>query len=179
MTDDRKWYAARVMRQYVKSASIELNAVGFPAYVPQETVKRRLGRTLRPIERPVWPGYVFVYCRLNDLAAIREVEGVTGFVRASTEIEINGVPTLVSMPVALGRNDLAPVILAEIFGDLDYSREPESWKPDRGDRVMVKSGKWKGYFARVLSVAKRKVIVETEWCKMEFQDHELELAKAA
>lgn len=179
MTEQPKWYAARVMRQHVKTACVELNAIGFPAYVPQETVERRLGRKLRAIDRPVWPGYVFVYCRLGDCAAIREVEGVTGFVRASSEIEINGVPTLVSMPVALAPNDLAPIVLAEIFGGLDYTRKPEEWQPERGDRVKVKSGKWKGYLARVLSVAKRKVIVETDWCKMEFQDHELELAQAA
>lgn len=179
-----KWYVARVMNAHTKSASAELDALGLPFYVPQETVDRRLGREVRQIKRPVWPGYVFIQCSEADMPAVGMIEGVTGFVRAHAVIDVRGVPTEVYWPVALRDNDLSPIMQAEIMGELDFTRaakearEPRS-KIEEGDRVKVRSGKWKGYLARVIATAKRKIVVETDWCKMEFKPEELELASAA
>jgi transcription antitermination factor NusG len=166
MSNDLKWYALAAWNNQVMDVRAELVGLGVLSYVPCETVERRVGRKVLPVRRPVWPGYLFVHCAPEDFGAVMDVDGVYDFVRESTERR---------RPVALGPNDLAPVVLAELFGDLDYTRREKEYKPQRGQRVKVKSGKWKGYFGSILSVAKRKSLVETQWCKLEIEAEHLQL----
>lgn len=147
-----RWYAVSTWAQNALEARAELTALGYETYVPCETVERRVGRKLMPKRRPVWPGYLFVRCYEAEFRAVMAVEGIHDFVRDYARRE----------PVALPDNALIPVLLAEAFGDLDYTRKPEQWRPQRHDRVKVRSGKWKGYLGRVLSVAKRKAILDLE-----------------
>jgi transcription antitermination factor NusG len=118
------------------------------------------------------------------MAGICAIEGVTGFVRAFSTIEVAGKPMDVSLPVALRPDDLSPIMQAELMGELDYTRAAREAREPRstiveGDRVKVRAGKWKGYLGRVVGMAKRKLVVETDWCRMEFKPDEVELAAAA
>jgi transcription antitermination factor NusG len=140
------WYIIRCRQELnVRDALAER---GLFAYVPCETVERRLGRKLRVVHRAISPGYVFVCCHQSDLPEIREIDGVHDFIRSTFE----GVRVPATMPA----KQLQWLFLAELFGDMDYTRLPKPYAPSRGDRVMIRSGRWKGYIARIISVGKRK-----------------------
>lgn len=150
-----QWYVLRVRQEI--DARDRLADLGFYAYVPQERVQRRLGRRLRPVERPVWRGYVFVICQPEDLCIV----GALGdFVCYIAEQEVAGVVFTVSTPVQLAIGALDPILAAEVEGELDYV--PVEYRAQQGDRVRVKSGKWKGFLGRVISVGKRKASMSIE-----------------
>lgn len=159
------WYAVSAWPARTADARADLVGLGLSHYVPCETVERRLGRKMQAVRRPVWPGYIFIHCAPSQFRAVLDVEGVYDFVRADRT------------PVVLAANALVPVLLAEMFGELDYTRKPAEWRPERGDRVRVKSGKWKGYLGRVLSLSKNKAIMELEtWGKLTVDPGALEAA---
>jgi transcription antitermination factor NusG len=160
------WYAVSTWAQNALDARADLIALGYQIYVPCETVERRVGRRMVAKRRPVWPGYLFVRCYEAEFGAVLAVEGVHDFIRDYDKRE----------PVKLVENALVPVLLAELFGELDYTRKPETWTPAIGDRVKVRSGKWKGYLGSVLSLSKRKAILDTKWCRMEIDPGDLEAA---
>lgn len=139
-------------------------------YVPCETVERRRGNKPKmKLTRPVFVGYLFVRCEPEAFGAIRDVVEVHDFVRYSREDGSRA-------PLKLHDNALVPILLAEMFGGLDYTKTPPAYRPERGDKVKIRGGKWSGYMARVLSVSKRKAIVETQWCKLEVEPEQLEAA---
>lgn len=145
------WYVLKA-RQELRVRD-ELTDRGLFAYVPCERVKIRKGRNKVIDERPVWRGYVFLICADWEWPQALGVDGVQDFIRYARNGE------MVPLPMALTALD--PIIEAEAAGLLDLASQ-EGYEPQRGDRVRVKSGKWKGYLARVLSVAKRKVLLEPE-----------------
>lgn len=160
--DEQKWFVAQAWPRDVLAAQAELSARGFEAYAPCETVERRIGRTKRVLRRPLWPGYLFVRCAPAEFAAVRETPGVVGFVCAVLEAEVAGAPMRLKTPAALPPDALVAVVLAELWGELDHSRVRAAWTPERGERVRVSAGKWRGYLGRVLSVGKRRAVMELE-----------------
>jgi transcriptional antiterminator RfaH len=144
------WYVIRTDRTGWKSASVTLRALGFPAYVPCEKLERTIRRKRETITRPVWPGYLFVCCEPTDFGTVLDVDGLEDFIRCDTR------------PVRVPDNALVPVLLAEVFGDLDFTRKPKAYVPLRGDRVMIKAGKFRGYLGRIIAVGKRKAKLEMD-----------------
>jgi transcription antitermination factor NusG len=140
------------------------------AYVPCETVERRRGNKPKvKLFRPVFVGYLFVRCEPEAFAAILALPEVHDFVRYTDNAGNRAA-------LRLHDDALVPILLAEMFGALDYTKTPPAYQPHSGDKVKIKSGKWSGFFARVLSVSKRKAIVETQWCKLEVEPEHLEAA---
>lgn len=128
----------------------DLADLGLLAYVPCERVKVRRGRNKVAVERPVWRGYVFLIA--DDLwPAALAVEGVHDFIRY--ELAGERIP----LPVPFGL--MEPIIAAEWDGALDYATLA-AYEPQRGDAVRIRSGKWKGFLGRVVSMAKRRVILD-------------------
>jgi transcription antitermination factor NusG len=162
-----QWYALSVWDEL--KAERALRKVGVVAYVPCETVERRRGNKPKvKLARPLIPGYLFAWCdpEAVDVEAIAEVHDFVRYTRQDG----------VRLPLRLGQNALVPIILAEVFGALDYTKIPPQYQPRRGDQVKIKSGKWRGYFARILSVGKRRALIETQWCKIEVDAQHLEAA---
>lgn len=149
------WYAIRTATRREFEVAAALDGLGIDAYVPRECVVRRRGNLLRPIWRPVAPGYVFALCAVTDLPKIGAVDGFFAFV-STTHADGS------REPAALPPKALQWLFLAEAFGDLDETRRPAAYKPQRGDRVRVASGKWKGYVGRILSVGKRQASLALE-----------------
>ena len=52
-----------------------LREANYPAYVPCETVNRKVKRVEVPIRRPLLPGYVFVFCSEAAFSAVRGIPG--------------------------------------------------------------------------------------------------------
>ena len=134
----------------------ELQHQGFRAYVPCETLDRIvMGRKHRH-RRPAFPGYVFVEIPPDrDLAEVRALESVYGFV---------GVTGLegVRRPAIIPRAQLRTVFLAELFGVMDFTRQPESWKPGLGERVRVKATMFRGYIGKVLRMSNKEAWIAPE-----------------
>jgi transcription antitermination factor NusG len=161
---DMHWYAVSAWTNRLAELRADLIALGIDHYIPCEIVERNTRNRVVITQRPVWPGYAFVCIEPRQIGTVMGVEVVHDFIRANGE------------PVTLPANALVPVVLAEVFGDLDHTRKPKPYKPERGQQARVKSGKWKGYLGRILSVGKHKVLMETKWCKLEVGAEDLEKA---
>ncbi len=144
------WYCIRTARRAELSLVAEIRSLGLVAYTPCEVHARPLrGRTQR-IVLPALRGYAFVFCSSSDFGAVSDCEGFWRFVRYV------GSET----PAKMARGALMDVFLADLFGELDYTRQPEAYRPRRGDAVRIRSGMWRGRIARIISVGKRKSLLE-------------------
>lgn len=150
------WYVLRTRTE--DKAREALADIGFYGHVPMERVQRRLGRKVRPVERPVWRGYVFVLCGASDLDLILAKTGAPDFVRWPVEC---GPGLSAMVPITLRLSDLDPILKAEAEGELDYAAKA-TYSPQLGDSVLVRSGKWKGFLGRIVALSKRKLTLEGE-----------------
>ena len=133
-----------------------LREAGYVAYCPQERVTRRRGRKTQDVTRPVWPGYLFVHCFSDELGGALKVGQAFDFIRYTDDHGDR-------VPLAMVRNALVPIILAEAFGALDFTdKTPPAYRPSKGDRVKLTSGKFVGYFARIMAVSKNRAKLEVE-----------------
>lgn len=161
------WYALKSRDELFTSNM--LREANYLTYVPCERLERRLGRRMVTVERPVYPGYVFVCCEPEAAEAVRAIGSSTDFVRYANEAGVK-------VPLRFNAADLAPIVWAELFGDLDRTRVPPPWEPKRNDRIRVASGLWRGYLGSIISVGNKKLLVQIERAKLEFSASDLELA---
>lgn len=148
-----QWYAARVYNRSELDVARDLTAASLFAYVPCETIDRVIMGRKRRSRRPCVPGYVFVNCHVDYLAKIRDLETVYGFVA-------NTLPDGTRTPAQVNPSELRSLFLAELFGEMDFTRDPESWKPSLGERVRIKSGMWREYIGKILRMSSREAWVE-------------------
>lgn len=133
-----------------------LREAGYVAYCPQERVTRRRGRKTQDVTRPVWPGYLFIRCEATQLGAALILGKAFDFIRYT---DAQGVRS----PLRMASGVLVPIILAEAFGALDFTdKTPPAYRPSKGDRVKLTSGKFVGYFARIMAVSKNRAKLEVE-----------------
>lgn len=144
------WYCIRTMRRAELSLVEELRALGFTAYVPCETHDRKIRGRKERVTIPAYGGFAFVECDPTNFAEIGGCEGFWRFVCYQGSAD----------PARMPCGALMGVFLAELFGDLDYTRAPPPWKPARGDAVAIRSGMWQGRLARIISVGKRQSLLE-------------------
>lgn len=158
MTDHR-WYAIRSSTRQEGRAYEALSEQGFRAYVPKETRWLRSQWTKTKVDRPLFPGYLFVQCAPADFYRIVETDGVHQFVRTmrnSGELE----------PMAFPDEAIGDLISQQHFGEFDVTRsKPKRTRPKNGERAAVVGGKWRGYFAEVLATSPKQrhavVMLET------------------
>jgi transcription antitermination factor NusG len=148
-------YAACVFSRSEKDVTADLAERGFSAYYPRETVDRILMGRKRRSTRPAYPGYVFVQCEPEELCQVSALHEVYAFV---TGVRPDGSRA----PAPINPADLRDIFLAELFGELDLTRQPEAWTPGRGERVMVKTGIWKDYIGKIIRMSKRECWIEPE-----------------
>ena len=133
-----------------------LRRAGYIAYCPHERITRRRGRKVQDITRPIYPGYLFIHCEPTQLGAALIVGQAYDFIRYTDA-------TGVRCPLRLADNVLAPIVLAEAFNALDFTdKTPPAYRPAKGDRVKLTSGKFVGYFARIMAVSKNRAKLEVE-----------------
>lgn len=162
------WYCIATARRAELSLVGQLRAIGLVAYTPCEIHDRKIAGRRQRVTVPAMRGYVFVFCDPSDFAAVSDCDGFWRFVRyVGSEI-----------PAKMARGALMDVFLADLFGELDYTRAPPPWKPTRGDAVVIKSGMWRGKLARIISVGKRKSLLQPldGFGRWEVQNEVLELA---
>jgi transcription antitermination factor NusG len=140
----------------VTSADL-LRQAGYVAYCPQERVTKRRGRR-EPVDiaRAIWPGYMFVCCEPDRLGAALVIGDCMDFLRYTDASGSRG-------PLRMREGVLIPIILAEMFGALDFTdKTPASYKPAKGDRVRITAGVFRDYLARVTSVSKNTAKLTVE-----------------
>lgn len=150
------WYAIRVMTRREKTAMAGLAEQGFAVFMPCETVMRKICRYQEPVNRPLFPGYLFVLCTSDHFAQIRETVGVQQFVRYF----VGGEQTPVAFPFAA----VIEMQTAERAGHYDRTRtRPAVYHPRKGDKVQITAGPWMAFVGKVLDTPtsrRAKVMIE-------------------
>ena len=123
MTDDAaacpSWYALRVSSNREKRVEQRLNDAGFVSFGPTYTTTSRWSDRVQTIERPLFPGYVFVKLALANghaipqIANVLQVPGVIQILPANlspvpvSEHELESVRRAVAAQVPLTACDFA------------------------------------------------------------------------
>ena len=150
-----QWYAARVYNRSELDVAHQIAGLSLGAYVPCESIDRIIMGRKRRSRRPCVPGYVFVNCHVDYLSKIRDLETVYGFVA-------NTLPDGTRTPAQVNPSDLRSLFLAELFGEMDFTRIPGAWEPSKGERVRIKSGRWREYIGKILRMSSREAWIEPD-----------------
>lgn len=78
-----RWFALRVRSNRERQAQRELQLAAIPEFLPTYTVETRWSDRTKRAERPLFPGYLFVYCDqagLERAIRTREVMQIVGVV---------------------------------------------------------------------------------------------------
>jgi transcription termination/antitermination protein NusG len=80
--DQLSWYALQTRPRFEKKVTTELQEKGVEAFLPAQTSLRQWSDRRRMIERPLFPGYVFVKsaATLDARVTILRTNGVSSFV---------------------------------------------------------------------------------------------------
>lgn len=126
----KHWYVAQTQPRKEELAKMQLANQGFATFSPTRRRVRKVGRSMRPVTEPFFPGYLFVALDLTQ-DSWRSVNGTIGVLR------------LVSF--GMGRGDLPAVVPAGLVERLlDLSDEHGELHFDEtlapGDEVRVVGG---------------------------------------
>lgn len=151
------WYAVRSATRMELKALHGLTEQGFAVFYPCETVQRRLGGADERVNRPLFPGYMFVLCEPENFRQILDVEGVHQFLRFGTGEKLQPFPFPLAVIIGLQAQERA--------GEFDRTRKspPPAYKPRKGDKVQVTAGHWQAYVGTVLNTpTKARALVKIE-----------------
>lgn len=101
------WLVLRTKSRHEGKVESHLQEKQIPVYLPRERLIRRSKGKKKVIERPLFPGYVFVKPRLEQFEKIRYIRGSCGFVLAGTkpatmqQSDLDAVRVLVDSGAAL------------------------------------------------------------------------------
>ncbi len=101
------WLVLRTKSRHENKVESDLQQNQITAYLPRQRVVRRSKGQRAVVERPLFPGYVFVRPRLEQFEKIRYIRGSCGFVFAGAkpatmkETELDAVRVLVDSGAAL------------------------------------------------------------------------------
>ena len=76
------WFALRTKARHEKKVLAQLEGVGVEAFGALARVEREWADRTRPVEMPLFPGYVFVHITLADPAVVLRRAGAVDFVRS-------------------------------------------------------------------------------------------------
>ena len=147
---ERRWFAVYTRARSEKWVQRALTKKGIHAYVPVQRLYRRYTRSTRLTEKPLIPGYVFVYINRPDYIPVLETEHVAGFVRFSKNLIAIPEPEIVL---------LRRITLEE---DLDLRAVPGTI--ESGDPVEITAGNLTGLHGRVVKIeGKHRFQVDLEY----------------
>ena len=82
LTQEPQWVAAYTAPRAEKAVTTRIaNELRLETYLPLHHVLRKWSDRIKSVEVPLIPSYTFVKLREADLNRVREIVGVTGFVR--------------------------------------------------------------------------------------------------
>lgn len=143
-----QWYVVRAATRREADAAEALNKAGFPAMLPCETVKRKIGREKKLVRRPIFRDYLFVLCAPERVAEVCATNYVHDVLRMRGR---GGDPVPCAIPATIVRD----LFHMDFFGALDRTQADLAvWRPRRDDQVRIEGGSFAalGYVGRILSV---------------------------
>ena len=144
-----QWYAVRTATRRERTALKALADEGFAVFMPCETVIRRLGRNLEVVERPLYPGYLFVLCEETGFRHVLDTDGVHAFVCGSGPEHDEPLAIPLAAIVEIQANDRR--------GEYDRTRSKRPpYRPKKDERVRVTAGPWMGFVGRVLNTPRKE-----------------------
>lgn len=145
----KHWYIVQTNARAEARAAQSLQEAGFAHYAPVERVlrNRHRGRDAEPVERPLFPGYLFVSLGDDDVPGgcverfdlASMADGVKSFVG------VGGAPRVVPDAV------VEAIRAEEADGAYDRTVKRRAKPPAVGSRVTILSGVFKGWSATMLA----------------------------
>jgi transcription termination/antitermination protein NusG len=133
------WYAVHCAPRSELKALKKLRVLAVQSWCPmaERTIVPRHGKrkVIRTVERPAFPGYLFVRCSPQAWGSICDVDGVNDLVRQGDR------------PVAIAAKIVEDLMAVEDIGGMD---DPENEiRLAVGDHVLITSGPFEGFPAVV------------------------------
>lgn len=151
-----QWYAVRTATRRERAALSELAEAGYAVFMPCETVLRRVGRQHEVVDRPLYPGYLFVICGPRDFRTVLDTDGVHAFVCGSGPDHNEPLPIPLAAIVEIQANERRGE-----YNRIRSKRPP--FRPKKDERVRVTAGPWMGFIGRVLNTPRKdraKLMIE-------------------
>lgn len=133
--ESKLWYLARLKPNCAQIAKRNLERQGFEVFVPLERQSRRRGSQFIDIERPFFPGYLFV-SDLTDSAHWRTIRSTYGIAQL---VSFGSIPATVPTE-----------IISQLKASCDKNSVIRSREAlTRGDNVRISAGPFVDFVGRV------------------------------
>jgi transcription antitermination factor NusG len=80
MQSDQQWYALRVKPHCEKAVAAAAHGKGFEEFLPLHKCRHRWSDRSKPVEMPLFPGYVFCRLKIEQRLSLLTIPGVLHFV---------------------------------------------------------------------------------------------------
>ncbi len=143
LLEEPRWYALRTRARHEKKVHSQLESRGVESYPAVVELERQWADRTRRVGMPLFPGYVFAWFPLKDLAEVLSTVGV------ATVVRVDGVPTPLRDEEIESVRRLARGV--EETGQLpEHEDYLEPLEP--GETVRVMSGPYEGMQGVLLEV---------------------------
>jgi len=158
---DSHWYVCRTRSRAEKQVERLIASAGFGVYLPVVERERRWSDRIRHVGFPLFPGYIFVRFRLDQLLTVLRTPGVSSILRH------NGFPT----PVR--EEELASVrVLVQGANQSGVAPVPVDFM-EPGEDVLVVSGPFQGMRGQLLEERGSTRVVVQIWAMKQATSVEL------
>ncbi len=146
----KSWMVVYTKPQHEKKSQHFLNQHGIEVFLPLQKELRQWSDRKKWVEKPLFPGYLFVKIANKEYYSVLQCPGIVKF------IYYNGAPATVAPGIIKGiKNQLKRT--QEIFV------EPIDTSLECGQEVEIKSGPFKGLNGKLLQIkGKQKLAIEIE-----------------
>lgn len=151
-TQERKWFAIRVMAKSEKVVARALGRKGIPYYLPIQTRVRHYTRKTKTVELPLLKGYLLVHLLLDDYIHVLDTQHVVGFVKS------DNAPAVV--------RDEEIELLRRVEGSSHYAKTISTEELIPGSEMEIIGGDLTGLRGRLVEV-KGKEYVSIELIHMD------------
>ncbi len=142
------WYALYTRPRFEKKVVERLQATGFDAWLPMQTVVRQWSDRKKKVEVPLFNSYVFIRAKLQDLYHAVQTDGV------ARTVHFNGAPAVI-------RDEQIELIRKILIGPDAFDVRERSFA--KGDQVKVTHGPLKDSTGRWINWrGKKRVCLELE-----------------
>lgn len=132
------WKVLYVASRSEKKVNQRLNDLGLESYVPLKTERKKWSDRIKTVSTPMINGYVFVRVNEKERDTVFKAQGVLNYVR------YNGGDATV--------RDIEMTALKSIEQKGYYVEGEFSKELQKGDKVMIKYGQFKGLHGTVKSI---------------------------
>lgn len=80
LSNEKKWYVGYTYPKYEKRINSRIQSLGLETYLPIRKELRQWSDRKKNIEVPLFPNYIFIKSKLNDLSELLQIEGLMNFI---------------------------------------------------------------------------------------------------